>query len=107
MAKSGTLGGTGSVGGAVTAAVGDASNAGGAIKLTDGVVGTLTLGSDLTFSGTAAYSNNLYFDLGNGAGGTDQILVADAHSAATANGVIITLIQLSGDAVDTGTYTLI
>jgi autotransporter-associated beta strand protein len=108
VSKSGALGGTGAVAGAVTAAVGDASNAGGAIKLLDGAVGTLTLGSTLTFSGTVAYPNNLCFDLGNGAGGTDKIVVTAAHSATNPVGsVLVNFNQLSGGAVDPGNYTLI
>lgn len=95
------LGGTGSVSGAVTA------SASGRLDLTDGVVGNLSLGSTLTLSGTAATPNLLLFDLGNGAGGTDKIITTGAHTAGTANGVQVHLNQLSGTAVDPGTYTLI
>ena len=95
------LGGIGTISGAVTAA------AGGTINLRDGAVGTLTLGSSLTFSGTAASPNNLYFDLGNGAGGTDKIVVAGAHTAATATGARVNFNQLAGTPLNPGTYTLI
>ena len=96
-----SLGGTGTITGAVTA------SAGGRINLRDGAVGNLTLGSPLTLSGSAANPNNLYFDLGNGAGGTDKIVTAGAHNAATLNGVLVNLNQLSGSVIDPGTYTLI
>ena len=42
-------------------------------------VGTLSLtsaGAGLTFNGTAANPNTMYFDLGNGGNGTDQIVAA-------------------------------
>ena len=95
------LGGNGTVSGAVTA------SAGGRINLGDGAVGTLTLGGNLTLSGTAASPNHLFFDLGNGAGGTDKIIVAGAHTAATATGALVHLNQLSGTAINPGDYTLI
>ena len=110
IAKSGALGGSSSVAGLVTVQVGDATNAGGAIRLTDGAVGNLTLtaaGTTLTFQGSAAFSNNIFFDLGNGSGGTDKIITTGAHSAATAGGVLVNLNQLAGGAVTPGTYTLI
>ena len=106
ISAGGALGGTGTVSGAVTAAVGSGSGAGGSIKLLDGTVGTLNLGSTLTFSGTAGNPNYLYFDLGTGAT-TDMIAVAGVHSAATANGALIYLNQLAGGSVTPGTYTLI
>jgi autotransporter-associated beta strand protein len=95
------LGGTGTINGTVTAATG------GRIDLTNGSVGNLSLGSSLTLSGTAAIPNHLFFDLGNGAGGTDKIITTGAHAAATANGAQVHLNQLSGGSVDIGTYTLI
>ena len=95
------LGGTGTINGAVTA------SAGGRIDLTNGAVGNLSLGSSLTLSGTAAAPNLLFFDLGNGAGGTDKIVTTGAHTAATASGVQVHLNQVTGGAVDAGTYTLI
>jgi autotransporter-associated beta strand protein len=97
-----SLGGIGNISAAVTA------SAGGRINLRDGAVGNLTLGSSLTLSGTAAIPNNLYFDLGNGMGGTDKIvLTTGAHAAATLNGALVNLNQLSGIPVEPGTYTLI
>jgi autotransporter-associated beta strand protein len=103
--KNGALGGTGTISMAVTAAVGDASNPGGAIRLTDGAVGTLTLGSTLTFSGTAANPNNLYFDLGSAAATNDKIVLTTAgHSAAGAVGaVLVNFNQLAGGGVTPGT----
>jgi autotransporter-associated beta strand protein len=95
------LGGTGVVAAAVTAA------AGGAINLRDGAVGTLTLGSSLTLSGSAASPNSLAFDLGNAADGADKIVVTGAHTANTANGALVSLNQLPGAAINPGTYTLI
>jgi autotransporter-associated beta strand protein len=100
----GTLGGAGTVSGLVTA------SAGGRINLGDGAVGTLSLTktvTSLTLSGTAATPNHLFFDLGNGAGGTDKIVTAATHAAATANGALVHLNQLSGGTVNPGTYTLI
>ena len=95
------LGGTGTINGAVTV------SATGRIDLTDGAVGNLSLGSSLTLSGTAASPNLLFFDLGNGAGGTDKIITTGAHTASTANGVQVHLNQLSGGAINPGSYTLI
>ena len=95
------LGGTGTVSGAVTVTTG------GSINLRDSAVGNLNLGSSLTLSGSAAAPNNLYFDLGNGAGGTDKIVTTGAHSAATASGALVSFNQLAGTVVDNSTYTLI
>lgn len=95
------LGGTGSIAGATTVA------AGGRVNLTDGVVGTLNLVNNLTFSGSSATPNLLLFDLGNGGAGTDKIQTAAAHSAGTAAGAQVHLNQLSGTAINAGTYTLI
>lgn len=95
------LGGTGSVTGATTVA------AGGRVNLADGVVGTLNLVNNLTFSGSTATPNLLLFDLGNGGAGTDKIHTAAAHSAGTAAGAQVHLNQLSGTAINAGTYTLI
>lgn len=107
VAKSGAIGGVGIIRGVVTNAVGDASNPGGAINLADGIIGTLTLGSNLTFSGTAAFPNNLYFDLGNAAGGADKIIVSGTQSVSTANSVLVNLNQLPGAVINPGTYILI
>jgi autotransporter-associated beta strand protein len=95
-----SLGGTGTVAAAVTAA------AGGAINLRDGAVGTLSLGA-LTLSGSATSPNSLLFDLGNAANGTDKIVLSGAHTANTANGALVSLNQLPGTAINPGTYTLI
>ena len=84
------LGGTGSLAGAVTVATG------GAIDLRDGVTGNLTLGSTLTFSGTAAAPNNLYFDLAAGSSATDKIVTTGAVTAANAGGVLVNFNQLAG-----------
>jgi autotransporter-associated beta strand protein len=105
--KNGALGGTGTISMAVTAAVGDATNPGGAIRLTDGAVGTLTLGSTLTFSGTPTYPNSLAFDLGDGVASDKIVLTTAGHSAAGAVGsALVYLNQLPGTTA-TGTYTLI
>ena len=95
------LGGSGTINGAVTAV------AGGRVDLTNAAVANLTLGSSLTLSGTDATPNHLFFDLGNGAGGTDKIITTGAHAAATANGAQVHLNQLGGTVIDPGTYTLI
>ncbi|MEI7898983.1 MAG: autotransporter-associated beta strand repeat-containing protein [bacterium] len=106
VAAGGTLGGIGTVGGAVTNAVGTATAAGGAINLVDGAVGTLTLGSNLVFNGSATYPNSLYFDLGTNT--TDMINVSGAHMAANPVGsVLVNLSQLPGGTLTPGTYTLI
>jgi autotransporter-associated beta strand protein len=95
----GFLGGTGTVGGAVTV------NTNGGIDLRDGAVGTLSLGSTLTLSGTTTAQNNLYFDLG--AAATDLIAATGAVSAATANTVLISFNQLAGTPIPDATYPLI
>ncbi len=84
---SATIGGNGSLGGAVTV-----SGTGG-INLNDGAVGTLTLGSTLGITG-ALGANNLVFDLGNGTGISDQISVADTTTVTTTGAAVITLNQL-------------
>ncbi len=104
--KSGALGGTGTISMLVTAAIGDAANAGGAIRLADGAVGTLTLATNLTFSGTVANPNSLSFDLGN-TGFSDKIMVGGSHSAVSpAGSALVYLNQLPGT-TGAGTYTLI
>ena len=79
----------------------------GSINLNDGVVGELTLGSTLTFNGTAALPHHLYFELGNGGDGTDKVTAAGKVTATTANAMIIHLNQLAGTPIDPGTYPLI
>jgi len=98
----GALGGTGTINGAVTL-----SGTGG-INLMDGAVGTLKLGSTLTVSGSAG-ANNLFFDLGAGAAGTDKITVGGATTVSTAGAAVINLYQFGGVAtrITPGTYTLI
>jgi fibronectin-binding autotransporter adhesin len=98
----GALGGNGgSLGGAVTV-----SSTGG-IKLADGSVGSLTLGSTLGITG-AADANNLTFDLGNTTGTSDSIVVAGTTSVTTTGAAVINLSQLGGSAGRTATtYTLI
>ncbi len=98
----GALGGNGgSLGGAVTV-----SSAGG-MDLRDGSVGTLTLGSTLGITG-AAGANNLYFDLGNGTGTSDQISVASTTTVTTTGSAVINLTQLNGLAGrNATTYTLV
>jgi len=112
--QSAFLGGTGTVSGNVTASNGGSSGSnayvpGGSISLVDGGVGTLTLNNNLTFSATTANTaNHVFFDLGNGAAGTDKISVAGTFATgATANTVRVFLNQLAGGAVTPGTYTLI
>ena len=102
VATGGALGGTGTVGGTVTVGLGTAISPSGAIRLTDGVIGDLTLGSSLTFSGTTAIPNNLSFDLGAGVATTDRITTVGAHNAATAGSVIVSLNQLAGGSVTPG-----
>jgi len=98
----GTLGGTGTVYGPVVGSLG------GTISLADGTVDTFNLGSNLTFSASAASPANLIFDLGNGAGSADKLVVAGAHLATNTSGsVLVTLNQLAGGAIDSGIYTLI
>ena len=101
----GGLGGNGTVGGTVTAAVGTATTAGGAINLTDSAVGTLSLGSTLTLNGTAAFPNVLALDLGNAAAGTDKI--AASGNVTSAGGAVINLNQLAGARISDNTYDLI
>ena len=97
----GALGGNGSLGGAVTV-----SGTGG-VNLTDGAVGTLTLGSTLGITG-AAGANTLSFDLGNNTGTSDQISVAGTTSVTTAGSAVININQLGGVAGrNATTYTLI
>lgn len=101
VSAGGALGGTGTVNGNITMAVG------GGINLTkDNAVGTLNLGGTLTFNGTAANQNSLTFDLSSGGTTTDQIATTNVVTAATANSVVINLKQL-GTAITPGTYTLI
>jgi fibronectin-binding autotransporter adhesin len=99
----GFIGGTGTVNGAVTV-----SSTGG-IDLRDGAVGTLTLGSGSTLGITgAAGANNLYFDLGNNTGTSDQISVAGTTTVTTAGSAVVNLNQLNGLAGrNETTYTLI
>ena len=91
VSAGGGLGGTGTVNGAVSA-----SSGGGNIDLRDGAVGTLTLGSTLTLGGAAATPNSLYFDLGNGAAGTDKVVAAGAVGVTNTGGAVIYLNQLPG-----------
>ena len=97
----GSLGGTGSLGGAVTL-----SGTGG-IDLRDGSIGSLTLGSTLNITG-AAGANNLRFDMGNGTGTSDSLIVAGATTVTTAGSAVVDLNWLGGASGRTaGTYTLI
>jgi len=95
------LGGTGSITGVTTV------TAGGRINLCDGAVGNLSFVNNVTFSGSSATPNALFFDLGNAAAGTDKIVTAGAHSAASSGGALIFLNQLSGTPLNPGTYPLI
>jgi fibronectin-binding autotransporter adhesin len=95
----GYLGGTGTVG-AVTL------NSTGGIDLKDAAVGTMTLGGILDING-AAGANNLYFDLGTGANGTDKITVNGNVTMTTSGAGVINLNQLSGTKINAGTYDLI
>lgn len=95
------LGGTGSITGATTV------SAGGRINLINGSVGNLNFTNNITFSGTSASPNLLNFDLGNGSAGTDKIITAGAHNAASSNGSLVFLNQLSGTPLTPGTYPLI
>ena len=96
----GLLSGTGTIGGAVTL-----SGSGG-IELRDSAVGTLTLGNGLAING-AVDANDLFFDLGTGGNGTDKIVVTGDVTMATSGAGVITLNQLSGTKINTGTYALI
>jgi len=99
--SAGAIGGTGTIGGAVTV-----SSTGG-INLADGAVGTLTLGSTLGITGAAA-ANNLTFDLGNATGTSDMLSVAGTTSVTTPGAAVINLNQFGGTAGRTATtYTLI
>ncbi len=106
LSGTGALGGNGIVSGAVTA--GTSAK----IDVRDGGVGTLSLGSTLTLSGTTALPNNLYFDLGDMAAGTDQITAVGLVTVTNAGGAIINLTQLptvggGAGTISDGTYTLI
>jgi autotransporter-associated beta strand protein len=87
--SAGSIGGTGTIGGAVTL-----SGTGG-INLRDGAVGTLTLGSTLNITG-AAGANNLYFDLGNNTATTDKLVVTGATTMTTSGAAVINLNELGG-----------
>jgi len=96
--SAGAIGGTGTIGGAVML-----SGTGG-INLEDGAVGTLALSSSLSITG-ASRANYLDFDLGTAANGTDKVTVAGTTSVS--NVAVVGLNQLSGTAINAGTYTLI
>lgn len=98
----GAIGGTGTVNVAVTV-----SGTGG-INLQDGAVGTLALGSNLTFSG-ATGANSLKLDLGAGSAGADKITVVSNTVVNNPGAVVIYLNQIGGGAppINPGTYTLI
>jgi autotransporter-associated beta strand protein len=98
----GSLGGNGgSLGGAVTV------SATGGIDLRDVSVGNLTLSGALNITG-AAGANNLRFDMGNGTGTSDQLIVGGTTSVTTAGSAVIDLNWLGGTSGRTpGTYTLI
>ena len=98
----GALGGIGIVGGAVTV-----SGTGG-INLADGAVETLELKSTLAITG-AAGANNLAFDLGAAAAGSDKIAVTGDVTMTTAGAGVITINQLGGSATraNANTYDLI
>jgi autotransporter-associated beta strand protein len=97
---SGALAGTGTVNAVVTL-----SGTGG-VNLQDAAVGTLTLASDLAIDG-AVGANDLTFDLGNAAGGTDKITVGGNVTMTTSGAAVINLNQLGGTKIDVGTYDLI
>ncbi len=96
----GSLGGNGgSLGGAVTV-----SSTGG-LDLRDTSVGSLTLGSTLSITG-AAGANTLRFDMGNGTGTSDSLIVAGTTTLS--NNQSIDLNWLGGASGRTATtYTLI
>ncbi len=97
----GKLGGTGTVGGVVTI------DSTGGINLLDGAVGTLTLSDDLDIDG-AVGANDLFFDLGTAANGTDKIVVSGWVDMAIGGGAgVIHLNQLTGTKINAGTYNLI
>jgi autotransporter-associated beta strand protein len=98
----GALGGIGTVNGVVTVG----AQAGSGIDLRDGTVGTLTLGGNLTFNGTAAAQNLVRFDLGSAT--ADLIAATGAVTTpAAANSVFVGFNQLAGTPIPDGTYTLI
>jgi fibronectin-binding autotransporter adhesin len=100
VSSGGALGGTGTVADAVSL------TGSGGIDLRDGIVASLTLGSDLNING-AVDANDLAFDLGTSSNGTDSITVAGDVTMATPSAGLITLNQLSGTKIDAGAYDLI
>ena len=70
-------------------------------------MGTLTLSSTLAITG-AAGANNLYFDLGDNTGTSDQISVAGTTTVTTTGSAVVNLNQFNGLAGrNATTYTLI
>lgn len=85
------LGGTGTVNGIVTVANGSTAGTQGAISLTDGAVGTLTLGNaaGLTLGGTAGNRAKLVFDVSGG--GSDRLSLGTNSLNLNAGGATITI----------------
>lgn len=88
------LGGTGTINGPVSLAVGSTAGTRGAIDLTDSELGTLTLANSagLTLGGTAGNLSSLKFDVGTYASdlltlGTNTLTVSSGGASITVNGV--------------------
>lgn len=94
-----SLGGTGTIGGAVTV------NGNASLDLRDGAVGQLNLVNTLTLSGSATAPSSLRFDLGSTS--VDTIVSTAAVNASTAGGALLTFNQLAGTPLADGPYTLI
>ena len=94
------LSGTGTVSGTVT--TGSAATEFSAISLANGSIGSMRIGGGLVLQN----KNNLLFDLGSGAVGTDRIIVSGLVSATNAT---VGLNQIGGvkAASTPGTYTLV
>jgi fibronectin-binding autotransporter adhesin len=101
----GALGGTGTF--TNTSATVVVSGTGG-IDLINGSVGTLTFPSTLGITG-AVGANNLRFDLGAGAAGTDKLVVGAETNVNTVGAAVISFNQIGGAAtrINAGTYDLI
>lgn len=92
---------TGVIGGSVTL------SGTGAVDLRDAAVGTLTIGGNLTASGSIG-ANPLYFDLGTGAGGVDKIVVGGGTSMTSPGTAVISVNPTNiASRINAGTYTLI
>jgi autotransporter-associated beta strand protein len=96
----GAIGGTGTIAGAVTV-----SSTGGINLVGNGTPGTLTLSSTLAITGSAG-ANNLYFDLGAAAAGTDKIAATGAFSMTNSGAAVVTVNQIGGVATRADTNNI-